>query len=64
MNSEALTFRPDFRIFENNSDKSGSCRKCGVSLVMLPDDRRMGYCYDCFDLSVAPKRHDVRLVFG
>ena len=41
--------RPDVRAFKNRGDGYDRCRRCGVSLVVLPDDRRQGYCFDCFD---------------
>ncbi|MGQ0798440.1 MAG: hypothetical protein ACT4OI_11365 [Methanobacteriota archaeon] len=41
--------RPDARRFVDAGDRSGRCRKCSARLVMLPDDRRQGYCFDCYD---------------
>jgi hypothetical protein len=28
-----------------------TCRRCGVRLYVLPDDRRLGFCFDCYDPS-------------
>lgn len=28
----------------------GTCRKCGTRVILLPNDRRQGYCFDCLDL--------------
>ena len=50
MQNDVMVIRPDIRAFENYADMHGECRKCGNPLVMLPDDRRMGYCFDCIDL--------------
>jgi len=40
----------DARKFVEPEDMVGACRKCGSKLILLPDDRRQGYCFDCFDL--------------
>jgi hypothetical protein len=29
-------------------ERYGRCLYCGKALVLLPDDRRRGACYDCF----------------
>jgi hypothetical protein len=39
----------DRRNFENRQDMFSTCRKCGCNLVLLPDDRRQGFCFECFD---------------
>lgn len=44
------SIRPDIRRFENPDDSCGHCRKCGRALVVLPEDRRYGFCFDCLDL--------------
>lgn len=41
--------KPDVRAFKNKADGFDRCRSCGTSLVVLPEDRRQGFCYDCFD---------------
>jgi hypothetical protein len=46
---EAMKLRLDTRRFSNATDRDGSCRKCGCQLILLPRDRRRGYCFDCFD---------------
>ena len=40
---------PDGRRFAYPEDRQGLCRKCGTKLVLLPNDKRHGYCFDCFD---------------
>ena len=55
-----MVIRPDIRAFENFADMHGQCRKCGTSLVMLPDDRRMGYCFDCLDLLKISRKQEVQ----
>jgi len=44
-----VILRPDVRAFKNREDSYDRCRKCGTALVILPDDRRQGYCHDCFE---------------
>ena len=39
----------DARRFNEPEDSLSSCRGCGLTLVLLPDDRRHGLCHDCFD---------------
>ena len=41
--------QPDNRHFGERVDAYGACRKCGCNLIILPDDRRQGFCFDCFD---------------
>ena len=45
----AVRLRPDVRRFAERWDRYGTCRKCGTRIVVLPDDRRQGYCFDCYD---------------
>jgi len=45
----AIKLRPDVRRFSEGGDRFGRCRKCGARIVLLPDDRRQGFCFDCFD---------------
>ncbi|MBI5000504.1 MAG: hypothetical protein HZB92_03110 [Euryarchaeota archaeon] len=33
----------------SRSETACRCRRCGTAVKVLPDDRRMGYCFDCFD---------------
>ncbi len=54
-----MVIRPDIRAFDESSTVHGQCRKCGAPLVLLPDDRRMGYCFDCLDLSEISRKNDV-----
>ncbi|MFQ5838412.1 MAG: hypothetical protein ACE5HJ_06480 [Thermoplasmata archaeon] len=44
------TLKPDVRKFNDREDRIGYCRKCGARLILLPDDKRQGYCFDCIDL--------------
>lgn len=41
--------RPDVRKASNGPDREAQCRKCQRRIVILPDDRRQGYCFDCYD---------------
>lgn len=41
---------PDTRAFQDATESYSSCRRCGCGLVLLPDDRRQGYCFDCYDI--------------
>ncbi|HTT14353.1 MAG TPA: hypothetical protein VMG81_01025 [Thermoplasmata archaeon] len=43
----------DSRAFPTPDDRLGSCLFCGRALVLLPEDRRRGSCFDCLALSVA-----------
>ena len=47
----ATMLRPDFRRAPGTDDTESWCRRCGVRLYVLPEDRRLGYCFDCFDPS-------------
>ncbi len=44
----------DARSFESSEDRLSHCVFCGKELVLLPDDRRQGSCFDCLALSVPP----------
>ena len=46
-----LGFKMSVDTRRNTSSKEGMtmCRKCGCTIVALPNDRRHGFCYDCFD---------------
>ncbi len=43
--------RPDFRRSSEPDESRTKCRRCGARIVVLPEDRRLGYCFDCFDPS-------------
>jgi len=43
--------RPDFRRPAQEDESPANCRRCGVRLYVLPEDRRFGYCFDCYDPS-------------
>lgn len=53
----AIPLRPDVRRVPEHEDASSTCRRCGAGLVVLPDDRRMGYCFDCYDPSEVRAEH-------
>lgn len=59
MQNEIMVIRPDIRAFEDYADMHGQCRKCGNPLFLLPDDRRMGYCFDCLDLLNVSRRQEI-----
>jgi hypothetical protein len=44
----------DSRSFDLPEDRLSRCLFCGKDLVVLPDDRRGGACFDCLALSVRP----------
>jgi hypothetical protein len=44
-----LKLRVDTRKLSQGGDREGRCRKCHMRLVLLPDDHRQGYCFDCYD---------------
>ncbi len=44
-----VELRPDMRHFRDRGESAGTCRKCGCAMVLLPDDRRDGFCFDCYD---------------
>jgi len=43
--------QPDKRVFSEEKEKLVSCVTCGTDLVVLPNDRRRGHCFDCFRLA-------------
>ncbi|HTT16581.1 MAG TPA: hypothetical protein VMH49_04410 [Thermoplasmata archaeon] len=44
----------DLRGFATEEERFSRCVYCGRDLVLLPDDRRRGSCFDCLALSLAP----------
>jgi len=42
----------DVRASEPGEERLSHCVFCGKDLVLLPDDRRRGACFDCYELSV------------
>ncbi|HTZ61391.1 MAG TPA: hypothetical protein VMC82_01940 [Thermoplasmata archaeon] len=42
----------DVRSFESSEERLAHCLFCGKELVLLPDDRRQGSCFDCLSLSL------------
>ncbi len=44
----------DSRGFDVADERFARCLFCGKDLVLLPDDRRGGKCFDCLTLSFAP----------
>lgn len=40
----------DLREFSTADDRFQRCTYCGKGLVVLPDDRRGGSCFDCLTL--------------
>ncbi|MDD4307674.1 MAG: hypothetical protein PHU53_02565 [Thermoplasmata archaeon] len=50
--------RPDVRAFEDSDDMFGHCRKCGRNIIVLPEDRRFGFCFDCLDFLNISKRSE------
>jgi hypothetical protein len=44
----------DQRSFPNADERFSRCQFCGREIVLLPDDRRRGACFDCLSLSVPP----------
>ncbi len=57
-----MDIRPDLRhrVYSvNEFDNHLFCRKCGTSLVVLPDDRRHGFCFDCTDLLDTPVKFEI-----
>jgi hypothetical protein len=42
----------DTRTFETPEERFSHCLLCGRLVVVLPDDRREGCCFDCLSLSV------------
>ncbi len=44
----------DMRGFSTPEERFSHCLFCGREIVLLPDDRRHGACFDCLALAVAP----------
>ena len=40
-------------------DSQSTCRKCGAGLVVLPDDKRNGYCFDCMDIMETSNKFEI-----
>jgi hypothetical protein len=40
----------DHRVFPSVEERFQHCMFCGKDLVILPDDRRGGACFDCLSL--------------
>jgi len=45
----AWKLKPDTRRLSQGGDREGRCRRCHARIVLSPDDRRQGYCFDCYD---------------
>ncbi len=43
----------DTRTFGDSDERFSHCLFCGKLLILLPEDRRGGSCFDCLALSVA-----------
>ena len=43
----------DQRSFSTAEERFSRCRFCGREMVLLPEDRRRGACFDCLTRSVA-----------
>lgn len=43
----------DSRRFPASEERYGRCVFCDKELVLLPDDRRRGACFDCLELATA-----------
>ncbi|MDO9537870.1 MAG: hypothetical protein Q7J68_06090 [Thermoplasmata archaeon] len=59
MRRNYIAIRPDVRAFDNSADMFGHCRKCGCSLVVLPEDRRYGFCFDCLDFLQISRKTEI-----
>lgn len=46
-----MPLRPDARRPAAPEERLATCRRCGVRLHVLPEDRRSGFCFDCYDPS-------------
>lgn len=46
----------DSRGFVASEDRFSRCLYCGKEIVLLPDDRRGGACFDCLALSLPSAR--------
>ena len=55
---DVLDIKPDIRCTQEPSDFGGTCRKCGKPLVLLPDDMRQGFCFDCIDFLELSKKQE------
>ena len=42
-----MELEPDRRIFSAPEERFSTCPGCGTDLVVLPNDRRHGLCFDC-----------------
>ena len=42
----------DSRRFSSSEERLSRCVFCDKDLVLLPDDRRRGACFDCLELAV------------
>ena len=51
--------RPDIRRFSKGEDRTYRCRRCGFRVCARPEDRRAGYCFDCFDTLQVPAHYPV-----
>jgi hypothetical protein len=47
-----MLYFADTRVFETSEEGPSHCLFCGKDLVLLPDDRRQGSCFDCLALSL------------
>lgn len=47
----ATPLRPDLRRLPRQEESLVTCRRCGTRIHVLPDDKRLGYCFDCYDPS-------------
>jgi hypothetical protein len=47
-----MLFFADSRVSDPSDEGPTHCLFCGKDLVLLPDDRRHGSCFDCLSLSV------------
>lgn len=51
-----VQLRSDGRRPFEPDERASTCRRCGRKIHLLPEDRRLGFCFDCYDPS------DVRAV--
>jgi hypothetical protein len=54
-----ISIRQDIRVFEDSTDMFGHCRKCGRSLIVLPEDKRYGFCFDCLDFLQISRKSEI-----
>jgi hypothetical protein len=45
----AWKLKPDTRTLSQGGDREARCRRCHARIVLSPDDKRMGFCFDCYD---------------